>query len=47
PLYQDVLLLRFVQGLSHAEVAEILDRTQGAVRVLQHRALQAMRRLMK
>ncbi len=47
PLYQDVLMLRFVQGLSHAEVAEVLDRSQGAVRVLQHRALQAIRRLMK
>lgn len=47
PLYQDVLTLRFIQGLSHDEVADILDRNRGAVRVLQHRALQTLRRLIK
>jgi RNA polymerase sigma-70 factor (ECF subfamily) len=40
--YQDVLTLRFVNGLSHAETAKALDRSIGAVRVLQHRALQAL-----
>ena len=32
-------MLRFVDGLSTAEVAEVLDRSPGAVRVLLHRAL--------
>jgi RNA polymerase sigma-70 factor (ECF subfamily) len=40
--YQDVLTLRFMNGLSHAETAKALDRSIGAVRVLQHRALQAL-----
>jgi RNA polymerase sigma-70 factor (ECF subfamily) len=43
PVQQDVLLLRFVQGLEHEEVARILNRTAGAVRVIQHRALKALR----
>ncbi|MFL7840094.1 MAG: RNA polymerase sigma factor [Candidatus Promineifilaceae bacterium] len=46
PLHQDVLTLRFINGLSVRAVAEILDRSEGAVRVLQHRALQAARALL-
>ena len=40
--YQNILTLRFINGLSHAEAAATLDRSIGAVRVLQHRALQAL-----
>jgi RNA polymerase sigma-70 factor (ECF subfamily) len=40
--YQDILTLRFINGLSHAEAAKVLNRSIGAVRVLQHRALQAL-----
>ncbi len=34
-----VIFLRFVDGLSTREIATVLDRSRGAVRVLQHRAL--------
>jgi DNA-directed RNA polymerase specialized sigma24 family protein len=34
-----VILLRFVDELSTAEIAAVLDRTPGAVRVLLHRSL--------
>ena len=36
---RQVILLRFVDGLSTAEIAEVLDRSPGAVRVLLHRSL--------
>jgi RNA polymerase sigma-70 factor (ECF subfamily) len=36
---RQVVLLRFVDGLSAAEIGEVLGRSAGAVRVLQHRAL--------
>lgn len=42
-IQQDVILLRFVQGLDHEETAQIVNRTVGAVRVIQHRALKALR----
>jgi RNA polymerase sigma-70 factor (ECF subfamily) len=42
PLHQDVIILRFVNGYSTAEIAQILERSTGAVRVLQHRALNAI-----
>ena len=41
--YQTVLLLRFISELSPEETARAMGRTIGAVRVLQHRALTALR----
>ncbi len=39
-----VLLLRFVHQFSAEETAGILGRSSGAIRVLQHRAIQSLRR---
>jgi len=36
---RNVFLLRFVEGLSLAEVAEVMSKSAGAVKQLQHRAL--------
>lgn len=36
---RQVLVLRFVDGLSAREIGDVLGRSEGAVRVLQHRAL--------
>lgn len=43
---QRVVILRFFQGLSHEETAAIMGRRSGAVRVLQNRALNSLRRVM-
>lgn len=40
---QQVIILKFVEEMSNAEVAEILGKTEGAVKALQHRALTALR----
>jgi len=40
----DVILLRLVVGLSIAETAEVVHKSEGAVRVLQHRALNRLSR---
>ena len=42
-LHQDVLILRFINGLSTEETARILERSAGAIRVLQHRALKSLK----
>lgn len=44
--YRTVLVLRFLSGFSPEETAKVMGRTQGAVRVLQHRALAALREVM-
>ncbi|MEO8612373.1 MAG: sigma-70 family RNA polymerase sigma factor [Chloroflexota bacterium] len=40
--FQTLLILRFMQGLPHTEVAAILDKSEAAIRVMQHRALKAL-----
>jgi RNA polymerase sigma-70 factor (ECF subfamily) len=44
---QQVIILRFVEEMSNAEVAEILGKTEGAVKALQHRALVALRQILQ
>ena len=46
PLQQHVLILRFINGFSTEETADIVERSAGAVRVIQHRALKAMQALL-
>lgn len=41
---RDVVLLRLVADLPIADVADIIGKTPGAVKLLQHRALQTLRR---
>ena len=43
PFKQDVIILRFIVGLSINEVASILGRTISSVKVTQHRALKELR----
>ncbi|GAA2494417.1 RNA polymerase sigma factor [Terrabacter carboxydivorans] len=45
PLQAEVVLLRVVAGLSVPEVAELVGRSPGAVRVAAHRGLQALRKM--
>lgn len=47
PDQQQVLALRFGQGLTARETAEVVDKSVGAVEALQHRALAALRRVLK
>jgi RNA polymerase sigma-70 factor (ECF subfamily) len=44
---RQVIILRFVEDLEYPEVAEIVGKSVAAVRVIQHRALCALRKLMK
>ncbi len=43
---QECIQLRFLQGLSVAETAEIMDRNEGAVKALQHRAVRRLAQLL-
>ena len=43
---RQVVVLRFVDGLSAREIGSVLGRTEGAVRVLQHRALRQLAELL-
>lgn len=41
-----VILLRFVDGYRLKEVAQLLGKSEGAVKAMQHRALAALRRML-
>ncbi len=45
--HRRVIILRFVQDLDYREVAEIVGKSVPAVRVIQHRALNALRKQMR
>ncbi len=44
--YREVIVLRFIEEMSVSETAKVLGKSKGAVRVLLHRALKALRELM-
>ena len=43
---QQVIILKFVDGLSNIEVAQVLGKSEGAIKSLQHRALSALGRVL-
>lgn len=43
PNYQDIIVWYYIDELSASEIAEILDKNEGTVRVLIHRALKALK----
>lgn len=42
---QKVIVLKFVEAMSNAEIAQMMDKTVGSIKSLQHRALRALYRL--
>ncbi|MFH1759350.1 MAG: sigma-70 family RNA polymerase sigma factor [Patescibacteria group bacterium] len=40
---QNVIILRFIEELSPAEIAKAMDKSEGAVRLIQHRAIKNLR----
>ena len=43
---QQVIVLKFMAGCDNAEIAHIVDKTEGAVKALQRRGLEALSRLL-
>ena len=46
PNQKQVIILRFIDGLANQEVAQIMGKRQGAVRMLQTRALASLRQIL-
>ena len=46
PAQQEMLALRFGEGLTARETAQVMQKTTGAVEALQHRATAALRRIL-
>ncbi|MBI2453329.1 sigma-70 family RNA polymerase sigma factor [Candidatus Peregrinibacteria bacterium] len=46
-IYRQVIVLKFINELSNAEIAQILGRKEGNIRVLQFRALQDLKHVIE
>lgn len=46
-VYQDILICKFINGLSNEEIADVLNKSEGSVRILQFRALKALKNELK
>jgi len=44
---QQVIILRFVDGLSNTDVAQVLGKSEGAIKSLQYRALSSLSRFLE
>ena len=44
---QQVIMMSFIEGFSYAEIASTLGKSEGAIRVIQHRALKRMRNMLE
>lgn len=44
--YEDIIILRFIEDLSLKETAGILGKTEGAVKLMQHRAMNELKKLL-
>jgi RNA polymerase sigma-70 factor (ECF subfamily) len=44
---RQVIILRFIEDLDYTEVADIIGKSVAAIRVIQHRALNSLRKQMK
>lgn len=45
--YQDVLIWKYLDGYANKEIAEMLGKSEGAVRVMLHRALKELKKKME
>ncbi len=45
PDRQQLLILKFVEGMSNAEIGEVMNRSEGAIKSLYHRTLLSLREM--
>jgi RNA polymerase sigma-70 factor, ECF subfamily len=43
--YKEVIIMKYIEDLSHKEIAKTLDKSEGAIRLIQHRAIKSLKEL--
>lgn len=43
--YREVIILKYINGLSISEIAEIMDKSRGNIRVIHYRAIKALKKV--
>lgn len=44
---QDIIIMRFIEDLSHSEIASAISKSEGAVRLIQHRAIKNLKKILE
>lgn len=44
--YREIIILKYIEGLSDKEISEILEKSKSAIRVTAHRAIQKIREIL-
>jgi RNA polymerase sigma-70 factor (ECF subfamily) len=44
---QDVIIMRFIEDLSYSEIASAINKSEGAVRLIQHRAIKNLKKVLE
>ena len=47
PDQRQVVIMKFLEGYSNAEIGSLIDKPEGAIKSLQHRALAALRKILR
>lgn len=45
--YQDIIIMRFIEDLSIKEVASAVEKSEGAVKLMQHRAIKELKKVLE
>jgi RNA polymerase sigma-70 factor (ECF subfamily) len=45
--YRDLVLLRFIQDFSYSEIAEIMGKSEGSIRIMQFRAIKELKKYLQ
>ncbi len=45
-IYKDIIIMKFIDELDNSEIAQVLGKSEGNIRVLAHRALKKLRQLL-
>jgi len=45
--HQDIIIMRFMEELSHKEIAAALGKSEGSVKLLQYRAIQNLKKILE
>lgn len=46
-VYQDLIIMKYIEEMSNKEIAEILGKEEGNIRVLAHRAIKQLRAILR
>lgn len=45
--YQNIIILRFIEDLSTSEISKVINKSEGAIRIMQYRAIRKLKEILE